>query len=166
MLIEAVSFTTVGKLQPFLLTMSSSALLLADFHCHLTMHEVCGYLGGTWDVNTHSKLQFISIRTVFLLIFLFFPLTLALAITKAYPCRNSRFDRSKAGDIERDIQKTMIKDQLLLVGWYHSHPKFQAEPTLRDCDAQLDYQIRMRGPSDATYTPCVALIICKLSLIV
>lgn len=55
MLIEAVPFTTVGKLQPFLITISSSALLLADFHCHLTMHEVCGYLAGNWDVNTHSK---------------------------------------------------------------------------------------------------------------
>lgn len=87
--------------------------------------------------------------------------SLALAITKAYPCRNTRFDRSKAADIERDIQKNMLKDQLLLVGWYHSHPKFQAEPTLRDCDAQLDYQIKMRGASDATYTPCVSLIICK-----
>lgn len=55
MLIEAVPFTSVGKLQPFLLTINSSALLLADFHCHLTMHEVCGYLGGTWDINSHSK---------------------------------------------------------------------------------------------------------------
>lgn len=86
---------------------------------------------------------------------------LALAITKAYPCRNTRFDRAKAGEVEKEIQKAMMKDQLLLVGWYHSHPKFQAEPTLRDCDAQLDYQIKMRGSSDATYTPCVALIICK-----
>lgn len=55
MLIEAVPFVTVGKLQPFLLSMNSSALLLADFHCHLTMHEVCGYLGGTWDINSNSK---------------------------------------------------------------------------------------------------------------
>lgn len=85
----------------------------------------------------------------------------ALTITKSYPCRNTRFDRQRAGEVERDIQKMMIQDQVLLVGWYHSHPKFQAEPTLRDCDAQLDYQIRMRGVSDLTYTPCVSLIICK-----
>jgi len=55
MLIESVPFTSVGKLQPFLITVNSSALLLADFHCHLTVREVCGYLGGTWDMNTHSE---------------------------------------------------------------------------------------------------------------
>ncbi|XP_017012786.2 MPN domain-containing protein CG4751 [Drosophila takahashii] len=136
MLIESVPFTSVGKLQPFLITVNSSALLLADFHCHLTVREVCGYLGGTWDMNTHT-----------------------LSITKTYPCRSTRFDRQRSGEVERDIQKMMIQDQLLLVGWYHSHPKFQAEPTLRDCDSQLDYQIRMRGASDLTYTPCVSLII-------
>lgn len=41
-------------MQPFLVTMTSSAMLLADFHCHLTPYEVCGYLAGTWDVNSHS----------------------------------------------------------------------------------------------------------------
>lgn len=55
MLIEAIPFTSVGKLQPFMLTITSSSLLLADFHCHLTVREVCGYLGGTWDMNTHSE---------------------------------------------------------------------------------------------------------------
>jgi len=54
----------------------------------------------------------------------------------------------------------MLKKNVQLVGWYHSHPKAQAQPTLRDCDAQLDYQIRMRGPSDATYTPCIGIICC------
>lgn len=55
----------------------------------------------------------------------------------------------------------MIEKNVALVGWYHSHPKFPAHPTLRDCDAQLDYQIKMRGPSDATYSPCVGVICCK-----
>lgn len=55
----------------------------------------------------------------------------------------------------------MIEKNVSLVGWYHSHPKFPAHPTLRDCDAQLDYQIKMRGPSDATYSPCVGVICCK-----
>lgn len=57
----------------------------------------------------------------------------------------------------------MLKEQLMLVGWYHSHSKFQSQPTLRDCDSQLDYQIKMRGPSDITYTPCVGFIFCKFS---
>ncbi|XP_069962725.1 MPN domain-containing protein CG4751 isoform X3 [Bactrocera oleae] len=132
MLIKAVSFISMGKVQPFLVTFNSSALLLADFHCHLTMREVCGYFGGHWDINTHT-----------------------LNITKAYPCRNFQ----KSVQEEHDIKNMIMCDQLLLVGWYHSHPKFQAEPSLRDCDAQLDFQIRMRGSSDTTYTPCVSTIV-------
>jgi MPN domain-containing protein len=54
-LIEAVDFAALGKIQPFLVTITTSAALLIDFHCHLTKNEVCGYLGGTWDVNSHSE---------------------------------------------------------------------------------------------------------------
>lgn len=55
MLIEAVSFTSVGKVQPFLVSMSSNACLVLDLHCHLKKEEVYGYLAGTWDLNGHSK---------------------------------------------------------------------------------------------------------------
>ncbi|XP_052867706.1 MPN domain-containing protein CG4751 [Anopheles cruzii] len=134
-LIEAVPFTSLGKMQPFLVTVSTSTLLVMDFHCHLTNHEVCGYLGGTWDINAHN-----------------------LSITHAFPCRNTRHDRDKAALCELQIQKLMIKKNINLVGWYHSHPRFPVQPTLRDCDAQLDYQIRMRGPTEASYIPCIGFI--------
>lgn len=52
----------------------------------------------------------------------------------------------------------MLKKNLILVGWYHSHPRIAAQPTLRDCDAQLEYQIKMLGTSEETYTPCIGLI--------
>jgi hypothetical protein len=45
----------MGKIQPFLLSMSTNAVLVMDFHCHLTTSEVVGYLAGHWDVNAHSK---------------------------------------------------------------------------------------------------------------
>lgn len=61
-------------------------------------------------------------------------------------------------EVEQHIQREMLKRNLILVGWYHSHPRIAAQPTLRDCDAQLEYQIKMRGISDATYTPCIGLI--------
>ena len=44
------------------------------------------------------------------------------------------------------------------MGWYHSHPHSPPTPTIRDSDLQLDYQIRMKGSSDASYTPCVGMI--------
>lgn len=136
MLVEAVPFASIGRIQPFLINITSSATLLIDFHCHLTTSEVCGYLGGTWDFNTHN-----------------------LNITNTFPLLNSRFDREKSADCEYAIQKAMVEQNLQLVGWYHSHPRFSAQPTLRDCDKQMDYQIKLRGTSDTTYTPCVGFIV-------
>ncbi|XP_031623950.1 MPN domain-containing protein CG4751 [Contarinia nasturtii] len=134
-LVESVSFVSLNKLQPFLVSITTSSVLLMDFHCHLTKQEVCGYLGGSWDNNTQT-----------------------LAITHAFPVRNTRHDRHYAIEIEQQIQRNMLKKNLILVGWYHSHPRIAAQPTLRDCDAQLEYQIKMCGISDETYTPCVGLI--------
>lgn len=54
-MVELTSFSTLGKIQPFLVTISTTAALLVDLHCHLTDKEVCGYLGGHWDINSHSN---------------------------------------------------------------------------------------------------------------
>lgn len=54
-MVELTSFSTLGKIQPFLVTITSTAALLVDLHCHLTDKEVCGYLGGHWDINSHSE---------------------------------------------------------------------------------------------------------------
>jgi proteasome lid subunit RPN8/RPN11 len=135
-LIECIPFSNLGKIQPFLVSLSTNAALLMDFHCHLTKSEVSGYLAGHWDVNNHN-----------------------LQITHAFPCRNTKFDRENAHQIEAEISKAIEKEKLTLVGWYHSHPFAAAAPTLRDVDAQLDYQIRMKGTSDNNYTPCIGIII-------
>lgn len=54
-LIECIPFSNLGKIQPFLVSLSTNAALLMDFHCHLTKSEVSGYLAGHWDVNNHSE---------------------------------------------------------------------------------------------------------------
>lgn len=159
-MVETVSFAALNKIQPFLVSITTSSVLLMDFHCHLTKTEVCGYLGGSWDVNSHSK----KIRTFSMKIVKYLFIFSALAITHAFPCRNSKHDRLDASDVELDIQRTMLKHNLMLVGWYHSHPKCAAQPTLRDCDAQLEYQIKMRGASEATYSPCVGLV-CGMNIL-
>lgn len=167
-LVESVSFVSQNKLQPFLVSITTSSVLLMDFHCHLTKQEVCGYLGGSWDNNTQSELQskwFLNLNrhyndksTSFPKYLSNFPYFTALAITHAFPVRNTRHDRHYAIEIEQQIQRNMLKKNLILVGWYHSHPRIAAQPTLRDCDAQLEYQIKMCGITDETYTPCVGLI--------
>ncbi|XP_018319492.1 MPN domain-containing protein CG4751-like isoform X2 [Agrilus planipennis] len=135
-LVECIPFSNLGKIQPFLVSLSTNAVFLMDFHCHLTRSEVCGYLGGHWDVNSHT-----------------------LQVTRAFPCRCSKTDKSQAAQIESEISKTMEKEQFTLVGWYHSHPFCAAAPTLRDIDSQLEYEIRMKGVSDNNYTPCIGIII-------
>lgn len=154
-MIECVPFSNLGKIQPFLVSLSTNAVLLMDFHCHLTKSEVSGYLAGYWDVNAHSKHSFIHVTSNFNHILI------DLQVTHAFPCRNTKADRENAAQVEADISKTIEKEKLTLVGWYHSHPFAAAAPTLRDVDAQLDYQIRMKGTSDNSYTPCIGIIICK-----
>ena len=44
-LIEVESFVSVGKVQPFNVSIASSSLLLVDLHAHLSPESVCGYLG-------------------------------------------------------------------------------------------------------------------------
>lgn len=80
-------------------------------------------------------------------------------MTHAFPCRNTKTDRENAPQVEAKISKAIDREKLTLVGWYHSHPYFAAAPTLRDVDAQLDYQIRMKGTMDNSYTPCIGIII-------
>lgn len=84
-----------------------------------------------------------------------------LQVTHAFPCRNTKADRENASNVEAEISKTIEREKLLLVGWYHSHPFTAAAPTLRDVDAQLDYQIKMKGQSDNSYSPCIGIIICE-----
>ncbi|XP_072397308.1 MPN domain-containing protein-like isoform X1 [Diabrotica undecimpunctata] len=135
-MIECVPFSSLGKLQPFLITMTTNSAFLMDFHCHLTKSEVSGYLAGRWEPNTQN-----------------------LHVKRAFPCRCSKKDRSSARYIETEIKKTIEREKLTLIGWYHSHPTAAAAPTLRDIDAQLEYQIKMKGVKDSSYSPCIGVII-------
>lgn len=67
-MVELTSFQALGRMQPFSVTMSSSAMAMIDIHAHLSTSEVVGYLAGQWDVTNHSKAQmFMSIVNNFLI---------------------------------------------------------------------------------------------------
>ena len=126
------------QVQPFTLSCSSSALLLLDLHSHLSKTAVTGYLAGHWDVNTHN-----------------------LAITHTFPCLVGADDDDPEdlARIEYDAYNAIYGRHLTLVGWYRSNPENpRALPTLRDSEVQLDYQVRMLGSSDASYSPCVGMV--------
>lgn len=46
---------------------------------------------------------------------------------------------------------------LSLVGWYHSHPRGPALPSLQDIDSQMDHQLKLQGSSNG-FQPCLGII--------
>ena len=141
-LVECDSFA----IQPFTVSASSSALLVMDLHSHLSSEPAFGYLAGHWDINTHN-----------------------LAITHTFPCLfrpNEDDDDDDDDDDERearceyDIYKRIYERHLTLVGWYKSDPKIpRSLPSLKDSESQLEHQVKLLGSNDASYTPCVGIIV-------
>ncbi|XP_075060901.1 MPN domain-containing protein isoform X2 [Mixophyes fleayi] len=133
-LVQLTSFMALNKFQPFHVSVSSNALLLLDFHSHLTRSEVVGYLGGRWDTNSQL-----------------------LTVLRAFPCRSRLRDTEMAAAAEEEICHNLFIRGLCLVGWYHSHPFSPALPSLQDIEAQMDYQLKLQG-SDNSFQPCLGLI--------
>lgn len=134
-MIKCIPFSTVDRIQPFNVTISTNALLLVDFHSHLVDGEVSGYLAGTWDGTQHI-----------------------LTVTQAFPCRISLDENEDTSNVEHEIRQDIEKRQLTLVGWYHSHQgKYSNYPTIKDIQNQLEYQVIMKE-APGGYIPCIGLI--------
>lgn len=133
-LVELSAFSAINRFQPFNVAVSSNVLLLMDFHCHLTTSEVVGYLGGRWDTNTQL-----------------------LTILRAFPCRTRLADKESASAVEEEICQNLFMRGLSLVGWYHSHPRGPALPSLQDIDSQMDHQLRLQGSNNG-FQPCLGVI--------
>lgn len=133
-LVELSAFSAINRFQPFNVAVSSNVLLLMDFHCHMTTSEVVGYLGGRWDTNTQL-----------------------LTVLRAFPCRTRLGDKKAASAVEEEICQNLFMRGLSLVGWYHSHPRGPALPSLQDIDSQMDHQLRLQGSSNG-FQPCLGII--------
>jgi len=112
--------------QPFSVSMSSEAMLVMDFHAHLSCCEIIGLLGGTFDAQGRK-----------------------LTITAAYPCRRTVGSDSSTSvelDAESQVEVTCEMDNqgLIPVGWYHSHPVFEPRPSVKDNENQRNYQALCR----------------------
>lgn len=55
------------------------------------------------------------------------------------------------------ICQNLFMRGLSLVGWYHSHPRGPALPSLQDIDSQMDHQLRLQGSSNG-FQPCLGII--------
>lgn len=109
---------------PFTVEMCSSVILLMDLHSHLHSSEIIGLLGGTL-----IKTEDIDIPI--------------LRIDYGYPCLTAH---STGTQVDVDPLSEMEAGEFFesknarLTGWYHSHPNFEPNPSLRDLETQTMYQ--------------------------
>ena len=108
--------------QPYQVWMYPQAAFLCDLHAHLCHHEIIGLLGGRWDQDDN-----------------------VLHVMVAVPCRAMHIDDDANVNVEMDpmshfqAQDRITKQGLKVLGWYHSHPVFQPDPSVRDIENQLQY---------------------------
>nr|XP_020667309.1 histone H2A deubiquitinase MYSM1 isoform X1 [Pogona vitticeps] len=117
-LIPCCSFTE-EKPEPFQVRVAAEALLIMDLHAHVSMAEVIGLLGGRYSEKDGI-----------------------LEVSAAEPCNSL----STGLQCEMDpVSQTQASETLAargcsIIGWYHSHPAFDPNPSLRDIDTQAKYQ--------------------------
>eukprot|EP01040_Poterioochromonas_malhamensis_P000791 gene791-843_t len=128
--------------QPFRVFVHPQVPLTCDVHAHLSDAEVIGFLAGRWDA-----------------------LSRILYIQAAIPCSSTTRDEDDGAiDVELDPEAEFLAREIItslnlqVVGWYHSHPKFRADPSLIDCQNQQQYQNFMKDEISGL-EPFVGLII-------
>ncbi|XP_054458779.1 histone H2A deubiquitinase MYSM1 [Anoplopoma fimbria] len=105
--------------EPFQVIVCAETLLIMDMHAHVSRGEVIGLLGGTFNEEER-----------------------VLKICAAEPCNSV----STGLQCEMDpVSQTQACDVLAslgfsVVGWYHSHPTFHPNPSVRDITTQDQFQ--------------------------
>ncbi|XP_029939370.1 histone H2A deubiquitinase MYSM1 [Salarias fasciatus] len=105
--------------EPFQVVVCAETLLIMDMHAHVSQSEVIGLLGGTFSEDEN-----------------------VLKVCAAEPCNSV----STGLQCEMDpVSQTQACDMLAslgfsVVGWYHSHPSFHPNPSVRDINTQDQFQ--------------------------
>jgi len=126
--------------QPFRVTVDPLVLAVVDFHSHLLSSEIIGFLGGHWDAEQRL-----------------------LHLREAFPCRSIAGDTGSV-HVELDplaevqVRAAIEGRQMQVVGWYHSHPVFAPQPSIRDVQNQQNYQTLFHDQAFNMF-PFVGLIV-------
>lgn len=118
-LINCRNYEALKLDSPFEVYVSFQSLLLMNFHAHLFKTEIIGYLSG-YVLNSHKKDD--EVKYLF--------------IHDANIWRGldeDKVDRTKEVELDpvtgfEQIRKIEKRNQSVL-GWYHSHPKFDVNPS-------------------------------------
>jgi proteasome lid subunit RPN8/RPN11 len=119
--------------QPFQVIVHPQVQLLCDLHSHLCDAEIIGFLAGKYDAHTK-----------------------VLYIQACFPCNSLERPDDGATDVEMDpiaelsVREVILKYNLEVVGWYHSHPLFRPDPSTTDIINQHQYQQLFQHSSCAT----------------
>ena len=91
-----------------------------DFHSHLAQTEIIGLLGGKYQPQQH-----------------------VLLIESVFPCNSLSTGVQCEMDPESEMKaRDVFAEQgLEVVGWYHSHPTFEPNPSIRDIENEVAYQV-------------------------
>ena len=115
--------------QPFEIKVHPQVGFLCDIHSHLCDAEVIGLLAGKWDKDSNI-----------------------LYVQAAFPCTTTSRQDDGSTDVEMDpiaelkVREIISNLDLQVIGWFHSHPKFCANPSVIDIENQSRYQDYMDCP--------------------
>ncbi|KAI7859624.1 hypothetical protein BDC45DRAFT_496457 [Circinella umbellata] len=113
---------------PFIVDITSDALLVMDFHSHLAHTEIIGLLGGSFINDNNGQSQKI------------------LKVQSVFPCKSTSTGIQCEMDpaSEMKAREVFAEKGYSVVGWYHSHPTFEPHPSIRDIENQTSYQTLFR----------------------
>lgn len=75
-----------------------------------------------------------------------------MVVEEAFPCKSLEGSATDGMNVEIDpVSELAVADKITsknmrIVGWYHSHPLFQPDPSVRDIQTQSNYQALFRDP--------------------
>ncbi|GAB1288641.1 Deubiquitinase MYSM1 [Apodemus speciosus] len=141
------SFFSEEKQEPFQVKVAAEALLMMDLHAHLSMAEVIGLLGGRYSEADKILEEGEDSASLSYSYFTREKLQLKAGVYASLVCAAEPCNSLSTGlQCEMDpVSQTQASETLALrgysvIGWYHSHPAFDPNPSLRDIDTQAKYQ--------------------------
>ncbi|KAJ3334364.1 hypothetical protein HDU76_000057 [Blyttiomyces sp. JEL0837] len=118
-LIPLQSQESSKEVAPFRVVVESNVQVIMDFHSHLAETEIIGLLGGSYDASMGI-----------------------LYVDEVFPCKSVSTGIQCEMDPESEYQAHIhfASQDKIVVGWYHSHPTFDPNPSRRDIETQTDHQ--------------------------
>ncbi|XP_047199011.1 histone H2A deubiquitinase MYSM1 [Hippoglossus stenolepis] len=105
--------------EPFQVIVCAETLLIMDMHAHVSHGEVIGLLGGTFN----EKDKVLKIRVA----------EPCNSVSTGLQCEMDPVSQTQACDVLSSLGFSVV-------GWYHSHPSFHPNPSVRDINTQDQFQ--------------------------